>query len=294
MDRNGIDQCWLLTWEETNCLAPVYMHLSVKDVFEAYERYPTRILPMYAPDPNSPDATTSLKAWYEKGIRGCGELKASLNWDSAKLGSLLSCVSQLEIPLIFHMEDRREFFTSSSGSSFECLLARAFMTERLFGLPRKALETIAAVYRPLKEKKKSMYRLFPGYLLDFTSLEARLREYPGINFIGHGPLFWKGISLDSGSETSVYPNGPVVGEGIICRLLSQYENLYADTSGPSAMNALTRDPRLARNFLSKYKHKILFGTDNFSIGIKEFLDSLKLSKRTYQLIYGDNATKLIK
>jgi predicted TIM-barrel fold metal-dependent hydrolase len=294
MDRNGIDQCWLLTLEEINPLHPYPVHSSLEEVWEAYERYPSRIVPMYAPDPNRPDAAERLRAWHKKGIRGCGELKVSLNWDSVKLDPLLSCISELGIPIIFHMEVGREFFVPSPDSSFERLLASLFETNRFWGLPRKAFGAIATIYRPLNTIENNICRLFPGYMLSFASLEARLKEYPKVNIVGHGPLFWQGISSDLGPKTAVYPEGPVVGEGITCRLLSQYENLYADLSGGSGINALTRDPKFAKYFISKYEHKILYGTDNFSIGLREFLDGLKLPEKTYKLIYGDNAVRLIK
>jgi len=292
MDRNGIDQCWLLTWEEM-IPPPIYLHMSIEEVFDAYERFPSRIVPMYAPDPNRTDATERLHAWHEKGIRGCGELKVSLNWDSPQLNPFLSCVSQLGIPIVFHMEDKGEVFVPCSNSFFDRLLCRLFDTNRLLGLPRIAIGAIATICEPLKEKKDNLRRLFPGYMLDFVSLEMRLKEYPQINFVGHGPLFWKGISSDLRPENGLYPKGPVLGEGIICHLLSEYQNFYADISGASGLNALTRDPEFAENFLSRYEQKILFGTDNYSLGQKEFLDSLQLSKRTYNLIYGDNAARLI-
>ena len=256
MDRNGVHKCWLLTQELTN---PHPYASYVEEVFEAFEKYPTRMVPMYAPDPNRLDAAERFYAWHEKGIRGCGELKLSLNWKSAKLDQLLSRVSQLEVPVIFHMNEATAF------------------------------------HEPLgAEMENNIYQLFPSYILDFTSLERWLKEYPKTPFVGHGPLFWKGISsdLESGPETDNYHKGPIMGEGIICRLLSQYENLYADISGFSGYNALTRDPKFTRYFISKYTNKILFGTDNQSLGLREFLDSLGLPVNTYRLIYGENAAVL--
>ena len=121
-----------------------------------------------------------------------------------------------------------------------------------------------------------------------------MKKYPKIPFIGHGPLFWKGISsdLEVELETDRYPNGPIVDQGITCRLLAQYQNLYADISGFSGYNALTRDTKFTRNLISKYTNKILFGTDNQSLGLREFLDSLGLPIDAYRLIYGENATVL--
>jgi predicted TIM-barrel fold metal-dependent hydrolase len=80
--------------------------------------------------------------------------------------------------------------------------------------------------------------------------------------------------------------------GIICRLLSEYDNLYADISGPSGYTALARDPAFAKRFLTEYRNKILYGTDNFFMGLRPFLDSLKLSMECYRRIYGENAMGL--
>ena len=292
MNKNRINLCWLLTWEEIDPSINTYLHLSVEDVFEAYERYPSRIIPMYAPDPHRRDACQRLKSWYKKGIQGCGELKVSLNWDSTALNPFLDTVNELGIPIIFHMEGCGDVFQPSPDSHVDRFLAELFRTNRLLGIPRKFTEAIATIYNPLMAKKRRMSTFFPGYMLDFESLERRLIEYPSINFVGHGPLFWKGISTDFISELTSHPKGPIKGEGIICRLLSQYDNLYADISGPSGKNALQRDPKFAQNFLHQFEKKILFGTDNCSIRLREFLDSLKLSKKTYRLIYGENALKI--
>jgi len=257
MDSSGIDKCWLLTQELAN---PHPYASCVEEVFDAYEKYPTRVVPMYAPGPNYCDPADRFRKWYEKGICGCGELKLVGNWESAKLDQLLSCVSQLKVPVIFHMNESSTY------------------------------------YVPLAlEMGNNMGQPFPSYMLDFTSLERWLEEYPETSFVGHGPLFWKGISSDPelGMGNAIYPKNPALGEGITCRLLSQYQNLYADISGFSGYNALTRNPKFTRYFISKYASKILFGTDNQPLGLREFLDSLELPANTYRLIYGENAAALI-
>jgi predicted TIM-barrel fold metal-dependent hydrolase len=257
MDKNSVHKCWLLTQELTN---PHPYASSVEEVFEAYEKYPNRIVPMYAPATNRLDATERFYAWHKKGIRGCGELRLSLNWESAILGQLLSCVNRLGVPIIFHMSEAIAYHES-------------WETE---------------IQNPSTQP-------FPSGMLNFALLERWLKEYPKIPFIGHGPLFWKGISsgLEVELETDKYPDGPIVDQGITCRLLSQYKNLYADTSGFSGYNALSRDTEFTRDFISKYANKILFGTDNQSLGLKEFLDSLELPVNTYGLIYSENAAELI-
>ena len=49
LDRNRLDKCWLLTWEEASPPNPGYMSLPVEEVYKAYDRYKDRIVPMYAP-----------------------------------------------------------------------------------------------------------------------------------------------------------------------------------------------------------------------------------------------------
>jgi predicted TIM-barrel fold metal-dependent hydrolase len=292
MDRNGIDACWLLTWEEIHPVIPrEYSHLPIDDVFEAYQRFPGRILPMYAPDPCAPDAPERLRHWHRQGIRGCGELKVRLSWTSGKLDGLLRCVRDLGLPLVFHMENRREAYMPDSGSAVDRLLGWLLSSSRLKGVPRAVAERLARICPPLGARRERLRRLVPGYLVDFDSLKLRLEAYPDVNFVGHGPLFWAGISEDT-QLGSLFPEGEVGGEGTTCRLLAEHDNLYADLSGVSGFNAITRDVAFTKRFLPQYEEKILFGTDNCSLGQREFLDSLGLSKRTYHRIYYGNANGL--
>jgi len=130
-------------------------------------------------------------------------------------------------------------------------------------------------------------------MLDFASLEVALTDYPDINYVAHGPMFWKHISTDATGGDEMYPKGPVIGEGIVWRLLTDYPNLYADISALSGLNALTRDPLNARKFLSLFKDRILYGTDNFMRELGDFIHSLGLSQEAYKNIFGENASRLI-
>jgi predicted TIM-barrel fold metal-dependent hydrolase len=49
--------------------------------------------------------------------------------------------------------------------------------------------------------------------------------------------------------------------GITDRLLSDYPNMYGDTSAGSGLNFQTRDEEHARGFLERHQDKLLFGTD---------------------------------
>lgn len=292
LDKNRIDCCWLLSWEE---IAPgpwPYQHLSIEALYEAYSKYPSRIVPFYAPDSHRDDATTQLEYWYRKGIRGCGEMKATLNWESNNAKKILSTVEKLKIPLVFHMEESGRRIGPRSSAIFDRTLYRGLNTTRkIYQIPQRVLRLLTNIYSPFRNRLE--YYTFPGYMLDFASLEVVLADYPSVNYIAHGPMFWKHISADADTSTETYPRGPIISEGIIWRLLRDYPNLYADTSAASGLNALTRDPVNVKRFLSLFEDKILYGTDNVMKGQKDFLDSLRLARETYEKIYGKNACRLI-
>lgn len=294
MDGNRIESCWLLTWEEKNPAIPsVYRHLSVEDVMEAYRRYPDRITPMYAPDPMDPQAPDRFKFWVEKGIRGCGELKVCLSWQSSSLDRLLDCVNELQMPLVFHMGERRDVYIADTDSVVDRWMARLLATDKLRGIPRRLLKAVAFFCPPLKRKSERFRHPFPGYLTNFEALEDRLRTYPKISFVGHGPLFWAGIS-EVRPAGRIYPRGRVGRSGITCRLLSEYANLFGDISGRAGFNALTRDRTFMKKFLSGHENKLLFGTDNYvHLGHRKILDALGLSKSACDLIYHGNAARVL-
>jgi len=60
--------------------------------------------------------------------------------------------------------------------------------------------------------------------------------------------FWANISADY-HEQEAYPTGRRCPGGVTDKLLSDYPNLFADTSANSANNALSRDPEFTRDFL---------------------------------------------
>ncbi len=66
LDRERIDFCWLLSWEEVNPGPWGYKHLPVEDISEAFQKYPSRIIPFYAPDPHRGDAVNTLEAWHRE------------------------------------------------------------------------------------------------------------------------------------------------------------------------------------------------------------------------------------
>ena len=99
-----------------------------------------------------------------------------------------------------------------------------------------------------------------GYNTGVKRFGAILKAYPRTKFIGHADAFWANISADY-HEQEAYPTGPIVPGGVTDKLLSDYPNLFADTSANSANNALSRDPAFTADFLKRHQDKLHFGSD---------------------------------
>jgi hypothetical protein len=292
LDEEHIDYCWVLSWEEVNPGNWGYNHLPVEDIYDAFLKYPSRIIPFYAADPHRNDAPLQMEKWFQKGIRGYGELKATLNWDSQQMTPVLRKARELKMPIVFHMEESENRNIPYSNKIWDKVFFYGVKNEnKIYRIPRNILLILEKHFAPLKQRQKSYF--FPGYMLDFASLEATLLEYPEVKFVAHGQMFWKYISADGVDRKEMYPKGQIVGSGVIWRLLRDYPNLYADTSATSGFNALKRDAENAKRFLSLFQDKILYGTDGLMSGQREFFKSLGLSKKALDKIFGDNAKNII-
>jgi predicted TIM-barrel fold metal-dependent hydrolase len=87
-----------------------------------------------------------------------------------------------------------------------------------------------------------------------------LEKYPRVNFIGHAQTFWANIDREH-VQPQLYPKTPVTPGGITDRLLSDYPNMFGDTSAGSGLNAFTRDEAHMRDFLARHQDKLLYGSD---------------------------------
>jgi len=87
-----------------------------------------------------------------------------------------------------------------------------------------------------------------------------LDQFPTVRFIGHAQTWWGNIDRDH-DQTVMYPKTKVTPGGITDRLLSDYPNMFGDTSAGSGLNAFTRDEDHARDFLARHQDKLLFGSD---------------------------------
>jgi len=130
-----------------------------------------------------------------------------------------------------------------------------------------------------------------------------LEKYPGVNFIGHAQTWWANIDKNH-KQPELYPKTPVTPGGMTDRLLSDYANMFGDTSAGSGLNAFTRDPDHAREFLQRHQDKLLYGSDcNDKIGegakcqgaqILSAIRRLSPTKEIQRKILYGNAKKLLR
>jgi hypothetical protein len=126
------------------------------------------------------------------------------------------------------------------------------------------------------------------------AIERAARACPGTNIIGHAQSWWAHISGDGQAEAGeLYPAGKVEPGGEVPRLLGEYDNLYADISAGSGMNALTRDPEFGRQFLIDFADKLLYGVDMYDDRLLKLLREWDLPGDVFAKIAGGNAMKLI-
>jgi predicted TIM-barrel fold metal-dependent hydrolase len=294
LDAHNLDCCWLLTWEELKPINPAYSHLSIDEVINTYTNYPSRIIPMYAPDPQNPESPDLLRKWYHQGVRGCAELKSSVNWQSPETRNLLAVAQELEIPVLFHMEE--SYYIPNAFPTDDIIMQiviKFLRTNRLLGLPKIFANLVCDKISALTKWRNNRIIHFPGYMLDFFSLSNALEDFPRLTFIGHGPLFWQGVDSKNVNDVTIYPKGPVDGKGLTCQLLEKYNNLYADLSAGSGLNFLTRDRSFTKNFISRFSNKLLYGTDNMGSVHYKYIESLDLSSDEKSNIFGLNAYKIL-
>jgi predicted TIM-barrel fold metal-dependent hydrolase len=106
-----------------------------------------------------------------------------------------------------------------------------------------------------------MHWQFKMYNYGFERFHKMLEKFPRVKFLGHAQTWWANIDRNHADQTVLYPNGPVTSGGLTDRYLSDYPNMYGDLSAGSGLNALTRDENFAREFLTRHRDKLLFGSD---------------------------------
>ena len=125
------------------------------------------------------------------------------------------------------------------------------------------------------------------------AFERAIAACPETTFIGHAPGFWAHISGDDLYDKQSYPNAPVLPGGKLWDLMRQYDNLWADLSAGSALNALKRDPGTGTKFLIEFQDKLLWGRDYFDTALMDFFQGLSLPSDAYDKITYLNALRIL-
>lgn len=125
------------------------------------------------------------------------------------------------------------------------------------------------------------------------SYARAIEQCPGTIFFGHGSGFWAHISNDQLYNVVDYPRAEVKPGGKLLEMMEKYNNLYLDLSAGSALNALNRDSKLARDLLVKYQDRALYGRDDVNNDLQEFLLTLSLPKSVLDKIYYLNAERIL-
>ena len=106
-----------------------------------------------------------------------------------------------------------------------------------------------------------MHWQFGMYNYGFDRFYTMLERFPSVKFLGHAQTWWANVDRNHADQTVLYPKDRVTPGGLTDRYLSDYPNMYGDLSAASGLNALTRDEEFARDFLTRHRDKLLFGSD---------------------------------
>jgi|TARA_B100001964_G_C14256800_1_gene612894 predicted TIM-barrel fold metal-dependent hydrolase len=269
MDINEIDQSWLLTWEIPpdqddrsyhSILNPIHIRsdgshsgIPLSDLIIARDRAPERFILGYCPNP-SLDSAPEL---FEVAVK-MYDVKVCGEW---KFRVLIDNPSSIKL------------FNKAGEHNCPVILH-------------------LDVPWIMNQKGRRVYQK-NWYGGNIHNLESVLLACPQVNFIGHGPGFWREISADSSEDSDIYPKGPVIEGGEIHRIFNKYDNLYADLSAGSALNAIKRDMVHAKNFIHEFSDRLLFGRDYFGSELIDILNELDLSTAIREKIFSGTAKKLL-
>jgi predicted TIM-barrel fold metal-dependent hydrolase len=106
-----------------------------------------------------------------------------------------------------------------------------------------------------------MHWQFQMYNYGFERFHKMLEKFHRVKFLGHAQTWWAHIDRNHLDQTVMYPKGPVMRGGLTDRYLTDYPNMYGDLSAGSGLNALTRDEEFARDFVTRHRDKLIFGSD---------------------------------
>lgn len=270
MDEQGIAYAWLLSWEIApwedtrgyhGVLNPIRFRgdgshegIPLEDLLIARDRYPSRFVLGYCPNPQIGNAAERLRhavAMYD--VRICGEWKFRMPFDDPRCIELFRAAGELGLPVVLHLD-----------------------------VAWRVDENGHEVFSPG----------WHGGNVD--NLERAMIKCPNTVFIGHAPGFWCEISGGperlqgrTVGDCSVAPGGRLY------ELFDRYPNLYADLSAQSGLKALKRDQQHAAQFISRYRRRLLFGRDYYGGELNQFLQTLHLADDVCDDIYHLNAERLV-
>ncbi len=262
MDENGIESAWLLTWEAPQDEINPDMY---KRVF-----HPS------LPDMPFTQVVDAVRRYPSRFVAGyCPDPRrpdALDRLERAYNSYGVRVCGELKLRMMYDNPDAIELY-------------------RLCG--RYRLPVVLHIDYPIPVREGSYPRRNYWFGGGIESLERALKQVPETVFIGHAPGFWGHLSADGKHLSTYYPDGPIVPGGKAIELLDRYPNLYADLSAMSALNALKRDIGFTRELLDRFQDRFLYGRDNYSTDLREFLDQLDLSESIRDKIYHQNAEALL-
>jgi len=291
--KNNLKKIWLHTWEEF-CPNPdsYYLDLRPDDILKAKENIDTKVHCFYAPDPYAGNIEKKIDYIINNGFSGCGELKIRSKWKNQALEKFLDIINYHKLPLLFHMESssvtkkEREIFgldyilRKSHKINYLMQCRKNFLLQnKISYLNRKIMSLIFNIQNNLFSKSI----VIPGYLDDIEGLDYCLSKFQNIKFIGHGPMFWKEIEKDATTHTEPSENNSIV------KLLKKHDNLYADLSAESGYFAISRNKQYSTNFIKTFQDKLLYGTDNFNLGLDKLIYSFGLINEVINKVFYKNA-----
>ena len=269
MDQFGIDVTWLLTWylppgEDAPGSSRAFNPCNVRpdgthagatlgELLHARDQYPDRFIAGYCPCPSEGDAPALFEAAYR--MHG---VRVCGEWSYRML-----------------LDDPRALELFHVAGELKC----------------PVVLHLDVPYLP-DENGEQIYQTY-WYGGGAAPLERTLKAGSGTVVVGPAPEFWRYISGDADTDPATYPRGSITSGGQVQRLLDTYPNLYADLSAGSGLGALQRDVGHAREFLTRYADRLLFGRDQHGQALQLFLQELELPDEVGAKIFYQNALRLV-
>ncbi|MDD5353010.1 MAG: amidohydrolase family protein [Candidatus Omnitrophica bacterium] len=138
--------------------------------------------------------------------------------------------------------------------------------------------------------------------IGLPKLRRVLSGFPRTNFILHASHFWAELSGNV-TEPECRNNKaslgkPIVPNGAVQQIFSEYKNAFGDLSALSAYNNLMRFKDNGKGFLETWHEHLLFGTDYLEPGqecpIIKYIKTIGISDKAYRSITHENAERILR